>query len=204
MKLNEETKRLLSKLPTGNVADNNPNGAVMDSGIMAVNPSLHMIGRAFTVRCKGGDNLALHRGLYEASSGDVLVYDCEGYMHGGHFGDMMASAAREKDRCAASTARRSRPMARVSAGRRPDRNKLSAKRLIRLLGRASASREPLAERDFMVKRPWRVSAWSVKTISGRSVRLTLWTETGGRGAASRVVSLLPPMGRMSQLAAVES
>lgn len=96
MELTKEIIRELSKLPTGNVADNNPHGGVMDCGIRAVNPGLHMIGRAFPVECFPGDNLALHNGLYQAKAGDVLVYDCKGYTKGGHFGDMMASAAKEK------------------------------------------------------------------------------------------------------------
>ncbi len=92
MKLTDELVKELSKLPTGNVADNNPEGGVMDSGITPLDTALHMIGRAVTVRCAPGDNLALHQGIYAAGKGDVLVFDCGGYTGGGHFGDIMATA----------------------------------------------------------------------------------------------------------------
>ncbi len=92
MELTKERIAQLSKLPTGNVADNNPDGGVMDAGIVPLDTTLHMIGRAVTVKCSPGDNLALHQGIYAAKAGDVLVFDCGGYTHGGHFGDMMATA----------------------------------------------------------------------------------------------------------------
>lgn len=94
MELNEQTIRELSKLPTGNVADNNPDGGVMDSGITPLDTTLHMIGRAVTVKCAPGDNLALHQGIYAAQPGDVLVFDCGGFTGGGHFGDIMATACK--------------------------------------------------------------------------------------------------------------
>lgn len=96
MNLNEETIRKLSKLPTGNVADNCPDGCVMDAGIKALIPSLHLIGRAFPVQGAPGDNLAMHQGIHYAEKGDVLIFNCGGYMHGGHFGDMMANACKRK------------------------------------------------------------------------------------------------------------
>lgn len=89
MELTKELVKELSKLPTGNVADNNPDGGVMDADLTPLDTTLHLIGRAVTVRCQPGDNL---EGIYAAGEGDVLVFDCGGYRHGGHFGDMMANA----------------------------------------------------------------------------------------------------------------
>ncbi|MBQ1492450.1 MAG: 4-carboxy-4-hydroxy-2-oxoadipate aldolase/oxaloacetate decarboxylase [Blautia sp.] len=97
MILDEKTRQMFSELPTGNVADNNnntPRQGVMDSGIKPVDPACHMLGRAVTVRCQPGDNLALHQGLYAAKPGDVLVCDLRGYTEGGHFGDIMALACK--------------------------------------------------------------------------------------------------------------
>ncbi len=95
MELTKETMEILEKLPTGNVADNNntvPGQGGMDSGIKPLDPSCHMVGRAVTVRCFPGDNLALHQGIYAAKPGDVLILDCHGYTEAGHFGDIMALA----------------------------------------------------------------------------------------------------------------
>ncbi|MBQ9686179.1 MAG: 4-carboxy-4-hydroxy-2-oxoadipate aldolase/oxaloacetate decarboxylase [Oscillospiraceae bacterium] len=97
MILNAETLEQLSKLPTGNVADNNNSIArqgVMDSGIKPIDPKSHIVGRAVTVKCQPGDNLALHQGIYAAQPGDVLVCDLRGYDQGGHFGDIMALACK--------------------------------------------------------------------------------------------------------------
>lgn len=72
MELTAELRKELSKLPTGNIADNNnsvPHQGVMDSGIKPVDPRSKMIGRAFTARCYPGDNLALHQAIYAAKPG---------------------------------------------------------------------------------------------------------------------------------------
>jgi len=97
MELTKETLSRLDKLPTGNVADNNNNApwqGVMDSGIKPLDPKSHMVGRAVTVQCYPGDNLALHQGIYACQPGDVLVCDCHGYIEAGHFGDIMATACK--------------------------------------------------------------------------------------------------------------
>ena len=97
MLLTAEKRVELSVLPTGNVADNNnsvPRQGVMDSGIKPVDPRCHMLGRAVTVKCQPGDNLAIHQGIYSANPGDVLVCDLRGYDQAGHFGDIMALACK--------------------------------------------------------------------------------------------------------------
>ena len=96
MEINEEIISCLEEIPTGNFADNNLTGGVIAHPLRALNPSLHMIGRAFTVRGAAGDNLAIYRGLDKAEKGDVLVVDCQGYTGAGHFGDMMAQAVKIK------------------------------------------------------------------------------------------------------------
>lgn len=95
MILTEEKRRELLVLPTGNVADNNtdvPRQGTMDSGIKPIDPKSRMLGRAVTVQCYPGDNLALHQGIYAAEPGNVLILDCHGYTEAGHFGDIMALA----------------------------------------------------------------------------------------------------------------
>lgn len=92
MLLDDEERERLLRLPTGNVADCAPVGCVMDVGVKPVDSNFKVIGRAFTVRCRPGDNLALHQGLNAAHPGDVVVFACDGYVGGGHFGDMMARA----------------------------------------------------------------------------------------------------------------
>lgn len=97
MELIKEIPAVMDQLPTGNIADNNsfsPHQGVMDSGIKPLDPACHMVGRAVTVQCFPGDNLALHQGIYAAAPGDILVLDCHGYTESGYFGDIMALACK--------------------------------------------------------------------------------------------------------------
>ncbi len=96
MELTKEKREDLMKLPTGNVADSAGRNSVMESRIKPIDPASKMIGRAVTVECFPGDNLALHQGMAAAEAGDVLVFDLKGFTEAGHFGDMMATACRYK------------------------------------------------------------------------------------------------------------
>lgn len=99
MELTAENMELLNKLPTGNVADNNtaaPKQGVMDTAIKPLDSKSHMAGRAVTVQCYPGDNLAMHQGIYAAKPGDILVLAAQGYNSAGHFGDIMALACKER------------------------------------------------------------------------------------------------------------
>lgn len=96
MELTKDKVQELSKLPTGNVADSVGPQFVMNSAIKPIDTKSKMVGRAVTVNCFPGDNLALHQGMAEAKAGDVLVFDCKGYTEAGHFGDMMATACKVK------------------------------------------------------------------------------------------------------------
>ncbi|MBO7697720.1 MAG: RraA family protein [Erysipelotrichaceae bacterium] len=91
MKFSKELLELLQSVPTGNVADNNPNGYVMDSGIRPIDPELKLIGPALTVSGKGGDNLYVYHALKQAKEGYVLVIDAKAYCEGGHLGDMVVN-----------------------------------------------------------------------------------------------------------------
>ena len=96
MELTKEKREDLKKLPTGNVADSAGRNSVMESRIKPIDPASKMIGRAVTVECFPGDNLALHQGMAAAEAGDVLVFDLKGFTEAGHFGDMMATACMYK------------------------------------------------------------------------------------------------------------
>lgn len=82
----------LKKLPLGNICDANQKRGNMDSGIRPIDPESKLIGEAYTVRCHPRDNLAIHKAIYEAPRGSVLVVDTQGYYDCGYFGDIMALA----------------------------------------------------------------------------------------------------------------
>jgi 4-hydroxy-4-methyl-2-oxoglutarate aldolase len=84
------------KLPTGNICDANNKGGNVDPAIKPIDPGSKLAGPAFTVRCHPGDNLAIHKGILEATVGSVLVVDAHAFCGGGHFGEIMALACQQK------------------------------------------------------------------------------------------------------------
>ncbi|WNF01144.1 S-adenosylmethionine--2-demethylmenaquinone methyltransferase [Streptomyces luomodiensis] len=65
----------------------------LPSAIKPVHPAMHVEGPAFPVRMPAGDNLWLHRAVYAASPGEILVIDCGGGFEHGYFGEVLAEAA---------------------------------------------------------------------------------------------------------------
>ncbi|MDR1516231.1 MAG: RraA family protein [Synergistaceae bacterium] len=79
-------------LPLGNICDANGKCGNMDVGIKPIDPLCKMAGLAFTVKGHPGDNAAIHKAIYEAPEGSILVVDVDDYCRGGHFGEIMATA----------------------------------------------------------------------------------------------------------------
>lgn len=69
---------------------------VMPSAIKPVAPSFRICGPAVTVHSPGGDNLWLHRALYVAQAGDVLVVHVSGVYDFGYWGEIMSAAAKAR------------------------------------------------------------------------------------------------------------
>lgn len=66
----------------------------LPSAIKPVCPGFRVCGPAITVRSPPGDNLWLHRALYVAKPGDVLVITVSGAYEHGYWGEVMSTAAR--------------------------------------------------------------------------------------------------------------
>lgn len=80
------------KLPLGNICDANGKKGNMDSGIRPNSLDLKIVGEAFTVQCYPKDNLTIHKAVYEAPAGSILVVDTQGYYNCGYFGDILGLA----------------------------------------------------------------------------------------------------------------
>lgn len=65
----------------------------LPSTIKPVTPGLIISGPAFPVRCPAGDNLWLHRAIYAAAPGEVIVADTGAGVEFGYWGEVMAVAA---------------------------------------------------------------------------------------------------------------
>jgi len=68
----------------------------LPSAIKPVAPAMRLCGPAIVVHSPGGDNLWLHRALYVAMPGDVLVVHVSGKPDFGYWGEIMATAAIER------------------------------------------------------------------------------------------------------------
>lgn len=94
--MNSDILERYKKLPLGNICDANGKRGSLGIDIRPIDPTLHMIGYAYTVRCHPGDNLAIHKGIAEAPEGSVLMVDAGGYVGGGHIGEIMCFACMQR------------------------------------------------------------------------------------------------------------
>ncbi|KVR69101.1 4-hydroxy-4-methyl-2-oxoglutarate aldolase [Burkholderia cepacia] len=67
-------------------------GAI-DSGIKPIHPGMRVVGTAFTVDTRPGDNLMLHYAMQKVKPGDVLVVDAKGFLEAGPWGDIFTEQA---------------------------------------------------------------------------------------------------------------
>lgn len=82
----------LLALGTATLAEAWPAAHVLDLPLRPLAPGMGCAGPALTVRCRPGDNLALHLALAAARPGQVLVVDYGGSTGSGPFGEIMALA----------------------------------------------------------------------------------------------------------------
>ena len=71
-------------------------GGLMSSRMRPMQKGARIAGPAVTALCAPGDNLMMHRALYLAQPGDVLVVVCEAETSGAQWGDMAARYAMRK------------------------------------------------------------------------------------------------------------
>lgn len=83
----------LLRLGTATVHEAQGQKGAVDGAIRPLDPAMRVAGPALTVRCRPGDNLALHYALTKIQPGQVLVVDAEGFVEAGPWGDIMSEAA---------------------------------------------------------------------------------------------------------------
>ncbi len=64
--------------------------------IKPIAPKMNLCGPALTVSCPPMDNLGIHRAIYLAQPGDVLVVSVGGGYEGGYWGEIMTFAAQQR------------------------------------------------------------------------------------------------------------
>ena len=84
------------ELPTSTIHEAAGRIGALPSAIKPLNAEFRICGPAVTVHSPPGDNLWLHRALYLAQPGDVLVADVEGGYEFGYWGEIMSCGARQR------------------------------------------------------------------------------------------------------------
>lgn len=70
---------------------------VLPAAIVPIVQGGELCGPAFTVDCGPGDNLWIHRAVYLAPAGSVLVVSCGGDYEYGYWGEILSTAAAERN-----------------------------------------------------------------------------------------------------------
>lgn len=87
---------LARDLSSATVHEASGKAGALPSAIKPVHPGFRVCGPAVTVHSPPGDNLWLHRAIYQAEPGDVLVVHCSGRHDHGYWGEVMSTAARAR------------------------------------------------------------------------------------------------------------
>jgi RraA family protein len=82
-------------LPAANIADNMNRMSCMDAKLRPLN-DIPLLGPAFTVKSRPGDNLMLHKALDLAQPGDIIVVDAQGDLSNSIMGELMALWAKQR------------------------------------------------------------------------------------------------------------
>jgi 4-hydroxy-4-methyl-2-oxoglutarate aldolase len=82
----------LLALGTATLGEAWPASRLVDAPLRPLRPGMALAGPALPVRCRPGDNLALHLAIARATPCEVLVVDYGGSLDSGPFGEIMALA----------------------------------------------------------------------------------------------------------------
>jgi 4-hydroxy-4-methyl-2-oxoglutarate aldolase len=83
-----------SRLPVATLHESYGRAGALPHVIKPVGQAMRLCGPAVTVHSPAGDNLWLHRALYLAKPGDVLVVHVSGGLEFGYWGEIMSTAAK--------------------------------------------------------------------------------------------------------------
>lgn len=95
-RLSADLIRSAARLPTATLHEAGGRIGSLPSAIKPVHPQMKICGPAVTVHSPAGDNLWLHRALYVAQPGDVLVVYASGGHEYGYWGEIMSCAAKAR------------------------------------------------------------------------------------------------------------
>ncbi|SFM14551.1 RraA family protein [Pelosinus propionicus] len=96
--INRPSKAIIESftgLPVANIADNMNRMSCIHARLRPMN-NVPLLGTAFTIKSRPGDNLLLHKALDMALPGDVLVVDAQGDVSNSIMGELMVLWAKKR------------------------------------------------------------------------------------------------------------
>jgi len=93
-RVSEELVKEFRLLSTATVNEASGGKGALSHRIKPISPQMKVCGPAVTVKVRPCDNLILHKAIYVAHRGDVIIADAEGYLEAGAWGEIMAVAAK--------------------------------------------------------------------------------------------------------------
>ncbi|MEW6377263.1 MAG: 4-carboxy-4-hydroxy-2-oxoadipate aldolase/oxaloacetate decarboxylase [Thermodesulfobacteriota bacterium] len=88
--------RKLTSFETATVHEASGGKGALTSDIKPIDRNSRLYGPSLTVFCRPGDNLIIHKAIYVAEPGDVLVVTAGGYVEAGPWGEIMTIAAQAR------------------------------------------------------------------------------------------------------------
>lgn len=86
----------LGKLSSSTIHEAQGKIGALGHSIRPIYPGMKCCGSACTVRSHGGDNLMLHKAIYVAEPGDVIVHDGEDWLESNVWGEVMTTGALQR------------------------------------------------------------------------------------------------------------
>jgi 4-hydroxy-4-methyl-2-oxoglutarate aldolase len=83
----------LAQFPTAVISDTQRGLGVLRPAIRSMVPGARVVGPAHTVKCYPGSIITVHKALFEAKPGEILVVDGEGDERGALWGELMTRQA---------------------------------------------------------------------------------------------------------------
>jgi RraA family protein len=94
-KVSDEVLREYQNFVTPHLSDNMNRLNAVDASICPIHTSGKLVGSAFTVKTRPGDNLLVHKAIDMAGPGDVIVVDAGGDVTNAIIGEIMVSIAKK-------------------------------------------------------------------------------------------------------------
>lgn len=95
-RVSKELIESMKSVPTATIHEAYGGKGALFNHIKPIQRGMKVCGPVVTVKCRPGDNLIVHKAIYVAQAGDVLLVDTGSYVEAGFWGGIMTQAAQQR------------------------------------------------------------------------------------------------------------